>query len=253
MANRDIGISSETVEAIVAWTSKIDDYPGFREWKSKSVSLVLDDFRSPQDEKHPTEFAFAPHVERQHAAMMAFLALQTTWNAMRDCEFYLRKHPGKPIEKDAHLRYTIEMYLSRIYEFSERMKKCLNAINATLDGPKLDAGKVIKEYAKAFRQELAARNAVHHNSHFSDLMLDRISVTGLVSHHPEHGRGWATEQRIAYRKTQSDWVARFRRRTDVAKQFLHAIEVAMLAECRWLKQPINPTQSISVMDIAQPG
>lgn len=242
MSDRDIGIAKETVDGISAWIRQVSLYPGFKEWKSKSLRLVLDDFRLPSDMDHPQEFVFAPHVERQHAAVMSFLALQTTWNALADCEFYLRRYPGSPITKEAHLRYCIEMFFSRIYEFSERMKKCLNAINTTLIDVKLDVGKIIKEYAKEFRQELAARNSVHHNFHFSDLMLDRVSVTGLVAGHPEHGLGWAAEQQAAYRKTQGDWVARMRRRTKRAKIFLSAVETAMLEECHWLKEPIDPNQ-----------
>lgn len=242
MSDRDIGIANETVDAIAEWIAQVSLYPGFKEWKSKSISLVLDDFRLPSDADHPREFLFAPHVERQHAAVMSFLALQTTWNALADSEFYLRRYPGSPITKEAHLRYCIEMFFSRVYEFSERMKKCLNTINLTLADGKLDVGKIIKEYAKEFRQELAARNSVHHNFHFSDLMLDRVSITGLVAGHPEHGRGWAVEERTAYRKTQGEWVARIRRRTKRVKVYLSAVEAAMLEECHWLKESIDPDQ-----------
>lgn len=239
MSDRDIGIAKGTVDDIAVWISQVSLYPGFRDWKSKSIGLVLDDF-CLSDADHPHEFVFAPHIERQHAAVMSFFALQTTWNALADCEFYLRRYPGSPVTKDAHLRYCIEMFFSRIYEFSERMKKCLNTINTTLINGQLDVGKIIKEYAKEFRQELSARNSIHHNFHFSDLMLERVSITGLIAGHPEHGREWANEQRTAYRKTQGDWVARMRRRTQRAKVFLSAVETAMLDQCHWLKEPLNP-------------
>jgi hypothetical protein len=243
MSDRDVGLARETVDALSGWIEHISAYPGFREWKRRSISLVLHDLRLPSDSEHPAEFVFASHVERQHSAVMSFLALQTTWLALADCEFYLRNYPGLPVTKEAHLRYCIEMFFSRIYEFSEKMKKCLNAMNLTLDEGKLDVGKIVKEYAKEFRQELAARNSVHHNFHFSDLMLDRVAITGLVADHKDHGRGWASEQRVAYRKTQRDWVNRIRRRTKRVKVFLGAVEVAMVNECNWLNEPIDPEKA----------
>ncbi|MCW2365561.1 hypothetical protein M2341_001008 [Sphingobium sp. B7D2B] len=247
MADRDVGLKKDTLDVISAWINKITNYPGFREWKAKAIALTLDDIRLPPDASHPEMFMFSPAVERQHEAVMSFLALQTTWIAMSECEHYLRNHPGEPISKEAHLRYSIEMFFNRFYEFSERMKRCLNAVNATLIN-KLDAGTAIKAFAKQFKQELAARNSVHHNNHFSDLMLDRVSMTGLMSNHPKHGDGWASEQRRAYRTTQADWVKRMRRRTAHVKVFLTAVEEAIIRECKWLEEELElpPESDINI-------
>lgn len=75
---------------------------------------------------------------------------------MADCEYYYRRFPfyNLPVSKDAHIRYMCEMFFNRIYEFSERMKRCLNAANVVIAPKKLNVGSVVKSFARDFKTEL---------------------------------------------------------------------------------------------------
>lgn len=133
------------------------------------------------------------------------------------------------------------MYFSRIYEFSERMKVCLNAVNGTIDDYNLDTGAAIRAFAKDFRQELTVRNSIHHKSHFEDLILERVSITGLISRSDAGTIEplWNIVHRQAYRQMQKEWTERIRRRSQRARVYLDAVADAMKKHCAWLREPIN--------------
>jgi hypothetical protein len=226
---------------ITTWIAFLRDLPGFHEWKKRtiSVTMCIGDPWFDRMDKPPEEFAFPPLVAKQHEAIMAFLSLYTTWQALADTEFYFRRYPfdGLPVSMDTHLRYTCETYFSRIYEFKERLKKALNAINEVIPR-KVDAGSLIRQFNNDFDQEIRERNQIHHHDRFDDIVIDRIGLEGMMAQVADGDRGWKSEQRITYRKATKEWADRARRRSSRVREYLSAVGEIVTRECKFLTDPI---------------
>jgi hypothetical protein len=229
------------------WMEKVRNFPGFSEWKRRSIGATLNYgdpfFDKLYEDEERRDFVFPPDMEKQHNAVMAYLSLETTQRALADTQYYFRRYPfsNLPISHDQHLRYTCEMYFSRIYEFSERLKRCLNVLNEVI-AQRVDVGVLIKLYAKDFRAELKERNFIHHHSHFDDIAIDKIGLLNLIaSEDKEKGvdRGWRSEQEAAYRAACKEWSERARRRSDRVGAYLEAVAQIMLDRCHFLKEPIQ--------------
>lgn len=245
MAER--GDYNELMRAIGRWIKELRRYPGFAEWKRKTISLTLthDDpiFGEKLRDLPESEFPFPDLIAKQHALIMSYLGLSSTHSALSDTEFYFRRFPfgGLPVSHDAHLRYICEMYFSRIYEFSERMKRCLNLANNLFTGS-INAGPLIKLYAKEFSQELKYRNLIHHHERFDDIAFDKIALLGIMAESDKQGnreRGWSDEYRIAYRRASKEWADRARRRSKHVEAYLNAIAGLLLEQCKFLDDPIQ--------------
>lgn len=225
----------QILDAMVPWMDGIRAYPGFSDWKRKAIARIIDyGERTSIEEKKPSEkeFKFPPDIERQHAAMMSYLSLSVTHNAMAATEFYFRRYPFQslPVTREEHLRYTCETFFSRIYEFSERMKRCLNNLNEVIDG-QVNVGGIIKEFATDFKQELIARNQIHHHERFDEIQLNKVGWLENVANsdkRQDKDRGWMTETRIAYRRASLEWAARAKRRSERAGIYLDAVAKAYL-------------------------
>jgi hypothetical protein len=239
-----INAFDEAFEAIGKWITELTNFPGFKEWKSKQLGATLrygealvNDF-----DEHSKIFEFPPHIVKQHDAIAAFFALYTSWQAIADTEFYFRRYPfhDLPLSMDTHLRYTCESYFSRIYEFSERMKKCLNALNEVIF-EKIEVGRIIKIFAKDFKIELKERNLIHHHAHFNEIMIDKISLMGLMAIRDKRGKstGWKAEHRRAYRLASQEWAARVKKRSVRVNIYLNAVTVIVIQRCEFLSKPIR--------------
>ena len=103
---------------------------------------------------------------------MSYFALMKSHEAMTDTQYYFRRFPfkGLPVSHEQHLRYICEMFFSRIYEFRERLKRSLNAINIVIETD-LAIKQVLKSFSKEFDQDLRERNSIHHFSHFEDAII----------------------------------------------------------------------------------
>lgn len=226
-------------EALTVWSRALADYPGFTEWKRESIAIVMS-HGDPLPDQSESDFSFPEQMAAQHEAITAFLHLHTTWQAIADTEFYFRRYPfrGLPVGMDTHLRYICEMYFSRIYEFSERLKKSLNAINDVV-ATGINVGGLVKHFTKEFREEIKARNQIHHHSRFEERTIDRIALEGLMAEAdpPNRDRGWRTEQRLTYRKASQAWANRAKRRSEVVKQYVDAVGELMVRECTFLTEP----------------
>ncbi|RDC60856.1 hypothetical protein HME9302_02072 [Alteripontixanthobacter maritimus] len=79
---------------------------------------------------------FTAEVDRQHKAILAYLSLAQSLYTLQPCKFYLRRHPFAvlPMSEEDHIRNMCEMYFNRCYEFKERLKRCRNAVDATIEG-----------------------------------------------------------------------------------------------------------------------
>lgn len=229
--------SSQLMDQIGKWIKLIDDYPGWREWQRKKIgtTLAYAEDEDPDWGDVPNEFKFSEEIERQHTALMAYLSLSTCLHALQQCEFYFRRYPfsNLPVTKEDHIRNVCEMYFNRFYEFKSRLKRCLNAVNETIDGD-LDVGSVLKRFANQFDQELRARNSIHHHDRFDDVAIQSIGLALLMGHDEKVGEGWRWVARARYRKSSSEWAARVQRRSKAVEQYLEAVAEAMLKHCLFL-------------------
>ena len=230
---------------IGVWLMTLKDYPGFDQWKVKAISIAMRSgdpwYSAPED--HPTTFVFPPHIQKQHNAIMAYLGLRVTWQALADTQFYFRRYPfqNMPISMDTHFRYCCETYFSRIYEFSERLKKCLNALNEVISN-NVDAGEIIKRFGQEFRDEIKERNSINHHESFDDLILQRMILEGVMALDEDHrmsDRGWKAERRRTYRKASKEWATRAIRCSARARDYLNAVSLVVTKQCTFLTDQIT--------------
>jgi len=201
--------SAAVYDAFVKWSDRLQALPGWKDWNRAKLAYTLSygdgDVARPSP---PRMFHLPAQFEAEHATMMAWLHLNATVRGMRACSSYLRRVPDKSlgITTEDHLRYMVELYFSRIYEFSERLKKMMNAMSDSIAPASFDTGAIIKDYKRAFKREIAQRNSTHHDEHFDDVSLDQLGLVNLISQ-TENGRrkGWQTEQRWLWRKASKEW------------------------------------------------
>jgi hypothetical protein len=233
-------------DAIANWIRSLDEYPGWREWNRKKVGKVLD-HDDPFFGLAPSEplgdFTFSPEVERQHSIALGFLRLDMTAMSLKDCEFYFRRYPFRnlPVSRHDHLNNMCEMYFSRFYEFKTRLKELMNLVNAAT-GRKLAVGELIKAFDKTFGPELRARNDIHHHARFSDIAIDKVALTHLVSKGDKGPRGWDREHLNAYRRATKEWANRVRERAKIVDLFVNAVAEAILSHCSFLGDLATPAK-----------
>lgn len=229
----------QMLSAAGRWLERLEDYPGWKEWNRRKVSLTLhQDVWDERTKGTPEEFVFSVEVARQHEVVFQFLGLHQTLEALKDCEYYFRRYPfhGLPVSHHDHLTNICEMYFGRFYEFRERLKKYLNAVNATLKDKKLDVGGLIKQFDKIFDDELRARNSVHHHQRFADAAIDRVYLTSVLSKQSLND-GWISERKARYRAVTREWAERVQRRADAVADFLEAAAQATLTLCDFFPEP----------------
>lgn len=226
----------EILEAIGEWIRKLEDYPGWQEWKRSQIGYTLnfDDEFMPS-EMVLEEFKFSPEIEREHAVVSSYMELLTTTNALRDVEWYFRRYPFSqaPISRESHLRYCCEMYFGRFYQFRERLKRLSNAVSHAAPSHKLDFGKFIKSFDQEFDQEIRARHGVHHHEAFDDVAISRVALLELTDQSDSRGLRRSAYQAY-YRKTAKEWAERTKRRSGKLDQFVEAVATALLKECPFL-------------------
>ena len=229
---------SELMDAIGMWVKGLDSYPGFREWQRKKVVAVLSLLEgiTLKDDAFPEEFKFSDEADRQHAAIMAYLSMASSFHTLQQCEFYFRRYPfaDLPVSKEDHIRNMCEMYFNRFYEFKERLKRCLNAVEKTIEGT-INTGSVLKQFARDFDQELRARNSIHHHERFDDAAIQGIWVASVMGYSDKMGPGWKDVANRGYRRSSSEWAARAKRRSKMVENYLEAVAGAMLDMCPYLK------------------
>lgn len=231
------------LDAAVEWMKWLEDYPGWREWRSARVrhALYEDDFLPNSVEEQPHEFVFSDVVERQHSVVLQYLRLQQTTTSLKECEYYFRRFPfrGLPVTHSDHITNICEMYFGRFYEFRERLRKYLNALASAAPTHRIDVGRFIKVFDKEFDGELRARNSVHHHERFEDQAIDRVFLAHVAST-GRSGNGWEAERQAAYRKVTREWVARVRRRASKLDEFMEAAAQLTLISCDFLSTPTPP-------------
>ncbi len=236
MQNEETGHDA-MMRAIAIWMRKLNDYPGWKEWQHGKIHHVLN-FDDPfliDKQEIESEFKFSDEIEKQHTVVMQYLGLHSTITALKECEFYFRRYPfrGLPISRSNHITNVCEMYFTRFYEFKERVKNYLNALNDAMPEKSIDIGAFVKLFQKVFDQELRERNKIHHHQRFDDIVVNRISLGELFLIENEY-KGWEKEHLRDYRQYTKEWVERVRRRGAKMDQFLEAIADTTLKNCNFL-------------------
>ncbi|SFK94387.1 hypothetical protein SAMN05444421_11149 [Celeribacter marinus] len=199
------------------WMHKLQEYPGWREWKRSHIGYTLnfdDEFMPP--EKHAGDFKFSLEMELEHAVVTCYLELLSTANALRDVEWYFRRYPFSraPVTRESHLKYCCEMYFARFYQFRERLKVLSKAVKSAVPNHGLDFGKFIKTFDKEFDPEIRARHGIHHHEAFDEVAISRIALLELSD--PSDGReSRKRAYQSHYRKTANAWASRTKRRSNV--------------------------------------
>lgn len=229
-------------DAIRVWMVNHENEPGWKEWRQKRIAstLYFDDPFPLETQPAEEDFVFSDVIEKQHAVVIQYLYLQHTISTLKECEYYFRRFPfrGLPVTRYGHLTNVCEMYFSRFYEFKERMKNYFDAVKAAAPDHGLEIGKFIKLFEDTFKQELSARNSVHHHRRFEDIAIDRVFLTESISLN-DQDRRWKRGHMVAYRKVVDEWVQRVRVRSSRMDEFLEAIAKATLSTCTFLK-PSQP-------------
>jgi len=234
--------------AIREWNTKLNDYPGWKEWRRKRIghTLYFDDQFPSAFEQIEGDFRFSDKLEKQHAIVIQYLELVQAVYSLKECEYYFRRYPfrGLPVTRYNHITNICEMFFGRFYEIKERLKKYFKAMSVVVPNHRLDLGGFIRNFEKEFEQELRARNVVHHHRRFEDLAIDRVFLTESLSATDAY-KGWKREHLTVYRKLSKEWAQRVRRRSAKMDEFLEAVAVATLANCSFLSAllPANPKPS----------
>lgn len=229
----------QLLKAISAWIKGLDRQPGWREWKRAHLrhTLYFDDPIYSSLKAPAQEFRFPDEIEKQHAVVLAYLALAESVSLIKECEFYFRRFPfrGLPVSRHSHFSNACEMFFNRFYELRERIKgyfKCMKEVEQ-LDPTAV--GQFIKIFDREFDRELRARHGVHHGARFVDVAIDRLMVVGLSA-----GAFSKKEEAAHYRKLSREWAERVRRRGAKTDEFLESLAKFTLAVCKFLPEGDQP-------------
>lgn len=231
------------------WMSAMLDYPGFRDWKLFQIDSILNAGDPVPDisESHPAKFAFPSHIERQLDVITALFGLARTWQALTDTQFYFRRYPFNdlPVSLEAHLQYICEAYHTQVYEFRERLKILITAINKAISRNTVD-GKIVKCFDEDFNYEIRIRHFITHHASFKDPIIERIDFEGMFSRSINSIKGdreWREVQRRTYRKASKLWAHRAELGSEKARLYLNAAARLVIKNCRFLSEPPKFTLS----------
>ncbi|PMS38299.1 hypothetical protein C0Z20_04715 [Trinickia symbiotica] len=221
-----------------AFIRKLDAVPGWHEARVANlmVAMDLDGMLSGPSDK-PGPIALPPEIDREHAVVTRYLELYDLVLSVKTCEYYFRRYPfnGLPVSRHDHLSNACELYFNRIYQFKERLKNLVDAVDALVPKHGMQFGPFIKQFAKEFDLEIRARNQIHHFEKFRDLDIERVFLTGM--HDTVYpNKGWKDEQRAYYRKVTKEWAQRIRARGALLDAFLEAVAEALLRGCPFLAE-----------------
>lgn len=228
--------SARMLNAIDRLIARLNATPGWREAKVASLVAAMDldgILSEPSDEGKP--IALPPEMDVQHAVVTRYLELCDLVLSVKSCEYYFRRFPfnGLPVTRHEHLSNICELYFSRIYQFKERLKNLVDAVDVSAPRHGIQFGPFIKRFAKEFDQEIRERNQIHHFQKFVDLDIERVFLTGMHDMVFPNG-GWKAEQRAYYRKVAKEWAQRVRNRGARLDEFLEAVAEALLQGCPFL-------------------
>ncbi|ANC47316.1 hypothetical protein A6P55_16070 [Pandoraea pnomenusa] len=227
------------MDATAHFIGKLEEVPGWRESRVSRLAAAMDldgIYQRQLDEVQPVAL---PHeIDLQHAVVSRYLELCDLVLSVKSCEYYFRRFPfnGLPVTRHEHLSNVCELYFSRFYQFKERLKYLVDAVDVLVPKHGMQFGPFIKQFAREFDQEIHERNQIHHFKRFADLDIERVYLTGI------HdivfpNKGWKAEQRLYYRKVAREWAQRVRKRGARLDAFVDAVAEALLRGCPFLALP----------------
>ena len=223
--------------AVGVFIRKLFEVPGWREARAASLMRTLDLDGDRLDAPEPEAVELSPEMELQHAVVGAYLEVQDVVQSVKTCEYYFRRFPfrGLPVTLQEHLSNACELYFNRIYQFKERLKNLVDAVDALVPNHRLDFGKFIKDFSREFGQEIRERNQIHHSEKFVDLEIERVFLLG-VRDETFRKRGLKAQQQRHYRKVAREWANRVRRRSAQLDVFHEALADGLLRTCPFLAE-----------------
>lgn len=214
----------EFMNAFSRWMKSIST-PAFHEFQRLRITNVLysdlitqtipiDDFRFPQK------------VERQHNVATSFFHLYDAAKVLSQCEHYFKRYPfdKREVSRSDHARNMCEFYLGNVYVLRNRLKVFLNNSSKTCPELQLNVPATLKSFDRVFDQELRMRNGVTHHEPFSDIDIERISLTQLLSQVSESkDAGFGAESQRTYRKFAESWARRAKQRAEIVGKLVDEI------------------------------
>ncbi|MGG1944697.1 hypothetical protein AB1286_07800 [Trinickia sp. NRRL B-1857] len=235
-AESKMSASEQMMDATARFIAKLDTVPGWRASRISNLVAAMaydEPFSSSAEKGRPIELP--PQIDLQHAVVSRYMELADVVLSVKSCEFYFRRFPfnGLPVTRHEHLSNICELYFSRIYQFKERLKHLVDAVDALVPKHGIQFGPFIKRFAKEFDQEIRERHRIHHFQRFADLDIERVYLTGMHEMvYPD--KGWKEEQQRYYRKVAKEWAQRVQERSARLDAFLDAVAEALLKGCAFL-------------------
>lgn len=170
---------------------------------------------------------------------MSFLQLCESASVLDQCEYYFKRYDfgGRTISRQDHARNMCEFYLGNIYTLRSRLKKFLNNLVQVCPEVNINVGATIKSFDKVFDQELRMRNRVTHHEPFSDLAIERISLTRLLAGNQTFKKAGVEELHLrTYRDFMKSWSQRTRIRSDIVHKLLDEIAKTLVERASFLAE-----------------
>ena len=224
--------------AIRAWMAfELEKYPGWRESNRKKFGCIL--AMKTEDYDSEPDFTFPKEMEDQRILIVGYLTLTLTVDSLRECQYYLRRFPFRdlPVTRSSHVINVCEMYFSRCYQFKQRLKNYLNALDAQVPVT-LSVGPALKQFGKVFDRELKIRNQIHHHNQYSDITIDRFYLQNTA---------WAKDwlgRDCEYRQLTRFWIGEIRRTVGSLEKILEDIARLTLENCVFLSKFNVPAQRL---------
>ena len=235
-------------EAIVAWISHLENYPGWREFNRAKLhhTLFFDEMASSEMAESENDFEFTEDIEKERLLIIRYLGLKQTIESLRECEYYYRRFPfrGLPVTRSNHITNVCEMYFSRCYEFKQRLKEYLNTLKDITHGSFNNVKIFLETFDEQFEQELKIRNRIHHHERFTDLLIDRVYLKEKLSETNEK-EAYKQIYQHDYHKVTKEWVQHVQNSVDKMDKFLEVVAKVTL-ECYEFLSHSNKT--IEVID-----
>lgn len=220
---------------ISAWLTKLLDYPGFREWKNKSLLRQIFFSISPDSDVKPFhDFEFDKDTLAQHNIVSLYMNLQDITITMSRVSKYFEQYPPKKngVNRADHLKMMCEIYFSKTYQFFDSFKKLIKSIIRRAKIKDEFSVSLNEEFVKNFSWELEQRNKIHHGSAYSDFEIDALGVNDLLS---SVQNGHPKMSAHNYRKLSERWVKRVALTKDKFDFWLGVSAAIMLSYCKFLQ------------------
>jgi len=223
-------------DRISAWLMELLEFPGYREWKNEQiVRTLLEGHLLNIDQAPFPDFEFPKEIEQYIDIVQGYHAILSTLFNVRECEFYFKKYPfaGRNVSREAHLRTCCELFLSRVYQFRERLLRQLKRLDRRTKPKGIPVRQIQQAFDERFGNYLAERNKVHHEEEYTDVQLKAIGIGDLLSI-ADDSPHWFKIPQGNYLKIRREWVKKVETAATHLDIFVGLVAVLMLKRCDFL-------------------